>query len=69
MLDIRLFKAHLVDIFVDNRLNESQSFEEEIEKISVFPISNKGKQIFTVTDGLDNLDMIFIYFRFIILVS
>ena len=66
MLDIR---PAFVDIFVDNRLNELQSFVEEIEKISVFPISNKGKQIFTVTDRLDNLDMIFIYFRFIILVS
>ena len=66
MFDIR---PAFVDIFVDNRLNELQSFEEEIEKISVFPISNKGKQIFTVTDRLDNLDMIFIYFRFIILVS
>ena len=66
MFDIR---PAFVDIFVDNRLNELQSFVEEIEKISVFPISNKGKQIFTVTDRLDNLDMIFIYFRFIILVS
>ena len=66
MFDIR---PVVVDIFVDNRLNELQSFVEEIEKISVFPISNKGKQIFTVTDRLDNLDMIFIYFRFIILVS
>ena len=70
MFDILPFMVRLVDIYVDNRMNELQSFEEEIEKISVFSyFKYKGKQIFTVTDGLDNLDMIFIYFRFIIPVS